>query len=66
MMVFGKMEPVWSCLDLEFDKNLSNFTNEEKLYTCEQLSNLSCKNLSMSYDFRSVVIDVRLVRNVLY
>lgn len=60
MMVFGKVEPKWICLDWGDERqNMSNLTNKQ-FYTCKRLNELTCKNFTMTSDFYSVATEVLL------
>lgn len=58
MMVFGKVEPKWTCLDWNNDTSSTNLTQ------CERLKNDSCQNMTLTSDFNSVAMDVSLVMTI--
>jgi OCT family organic cation transporter-like MFS transporter 4/5 len=54
MMAFGKVVPVWTCLDWDFNQTSSGANSEQM---CSMLKNFTCQNMTMTSDFKSVVFE---------
>jgi OCT family organic cation transporter-like MFS transporter 4/5 len=60
MMVFGKVEPKWTCLDWNYDNSTTNLTKSQ-FFTCDRLNNFTCQNMTLTSDFNSVAMEFGLV-----